>query len=193
MRGSGARAIRKGPAERLEERFRLVVGIFAAKIVQVHGHLGVVDEALKELAQKVDVEITDARPYEIHLVGEARAAGKVHHGARKGLIQGNVGMPVAGDARLVTDGLSYRLAQDDAHVLHGMVGVHVEVADGPYVDIDEAVASNWVSMCSKKARPVVSFDAPAPSRSTLTTICVSWVSRETVAERPLCLLFVAMI
>ena len=48
-------------------------------------------------------------------------------------------MAEAHDALLVAEGLLQRLAEGDAHVFHRVVGVHVQVALAPHVEVEAAV------------------------------------------------------
>ncbi len=46
----------------LEDCFNLMVGVFAAQIVYVQGHLSVIDEALKKLEEQLRIEIANTTP-----------------------------------------------------------------------------------------------------------------------------------
>ncbi len=89
----------------------------------------VVDEALEELLEQVDVEAADqlARVYGT-CISQAWAAGEVDDHARQRFVQRHVGVTVATDALLVADGLGECLAQGDTDVFHGVVVIDVQVA-----------------------------------------------------------------
>src|SRR5206468_3450542 len=58
---------------------------------------------------------------------------------------------IAADAGLVAERLTQRLAEADADVLDGVMGVHVQVALGLDVEIDEAVARQQVEHVVEEA------------------------------------------
>ncbi len=62
-------------------------------------------------------------------------------------------MPVTADAALVPEGGDQRLAQGDAHVLHPVVGVDLQVAVGGNVEIDQAVAGDPDPACAPGTAP----------------------------------------
>ena len=76
-----------------------------------------------------------------------------------------------------------RLAEADADVLDGVVGVDVQVALGLDGEVDQAVPGEQVSMWSKKPTPVSTRPAPVPSRLSGELDLVSAVSRWTCAAR----------
>src|SRR5438552_5249824 len=72
--------------EGLEHRLALVVRVVAAQVVDVHGRVRVVDEALEEFVRKVDIELADASAAEVDVVFESRTSGKIHDRARQRLV-----------------------------------------------------------------------------------------------------------
>jgi hypothetical protein len=69
---------------------------------------------------------------------------EIDHHARQGLVEGHVGVAVAGQALLVADRLRKGLADGDAHILDGVVAVDVQVADGFDLEVEAAVAGDLV-------------------------------------------------
>ena len=53
-------------------------------------------------------------------------------------------MAVAPDSALVADGFRHGLAEGDAHILHGVVGVHFEVALGLNGEVDAPVPRHLI-------------------------------------------------
>lgn len=51
-------------AERLENRFALVVCIFPAQVIDVQSHQRVIDETLEKFMRQIDIECTDHRTLE---------------------------------------------------------------------------------------------------------------------------------
>ena len=80
------------------------------------------------ILEQVDVELADHRTGVRHVHGQPGTPGEVDHHPRQRLVQRHVGVPVAGHAFLVADGLGEGLAEGDAYVLDGMVVVDVQVA-----------------------------------------------------------------
>jgi len=60
--------------------------------------------------------------------------------------------------------LGERLADVDADVLDGVVGVDVQVTLGLDIEVDQAVARHLSSICSKERDAGVERPAPVPSR-----------------------------
>lgn len=124
-----------------------------AQVVDVQGHLGVVDEALEELHEQVDVEAADAGTGKGNVHLQAGPPGEVDDHPRQRLIEGHVGVAVAADALLVADGLGEGLAEGDADVLDGVVIVDMQVALALDVQVDQAVAGNLVHHVVKEGNP----------------------------------------
>ena len=59
-------------------------------------------------------------------------------------------MPVAGNALLVAHRLCHRLAEDDTHILHRVVGVYLQIAGGLDLQIDQTMAGNLGQHVFKK-------------------------------------------
>lgn len=126
------------------------MGVVPAQVVDVQGDIGVVDEALEELLEQVDVEAANGGAGIGHVHLQAGAAGEVDDHARQRFVQRDVGMAVAKDALFVADGLGERLAQSDADVLHGVVVVDVQVALALDVQVDQPVPGDLVKHVLKK-------------------------------------------
>ena len=73
------------------------------------------------------------------LVDHIGSAGDVDDRVRQGLVERDGGIAEAGDARLVTQCLTQRLAEDDRGVLDRVVDVDVDVAGRLDAEVDEGV------------------------------------------------------
>ena len=114
-------------------------------------HFGMVDEALEEfLSNRSTSKSADERPREFHIVNQTGATGKIDDHAGKGLIQGNIGMPVATNAPFVADGSVDSLSQGDSDILHRMVCVDVQIAARANVQVDQSVAGHLVQHVLQK-------------------------------------------
>ena len=110
----------------------------------MQGDEGMVHQALEEFVHQFRIQGAEHGPLEVHMELQAGAAGKVHHDAGQGFVQGHIGVAVAGQALLVAQGLGEGLADGDADVFHRVVTVDVQVALGLHLQIDQAVAGDLV-------------------------------------------------
>ena len=92
----------------------------------MQGQLGMVGKGLKELSQQVYVEFTHPGTGIFDFIGQPGAAGTVHYYPGQGFIEWHVGMAIAPDPLLVTQGAGKRLAYGDADILHRMMGVDLK-------------------------------------------------------------------
>ena len=100
----------------------------------------VIDKALEEFMDQIDVEAANPRTQEVDPVLDSRTPGKIDDNARQGFVQGYVGMAVAHDALLVTKRLLEGLAKRNADIFDGVVIVDVQIAVGADFKIEGAVA-----------------------------------------------------
>ena len=147
--GFGSHAQR--PAECLEQRFRLMVGVFAAQVVDVQADCGVIGQPLEKLVDQVDVELADHRPDEIDIENQAGASRQIHHHARQRFIQWHIGMAIAAQPLLVADRPGDRLSQSDADVFNGVMGVDMQIALGFDFKIQHAMPRDLVQHVIEEA------------------------------------------
>ena len=83
-------------------------------------------------------------PVKLHVEDERRPAGEVDGDLGQALVHRDDGPAVAVDAALVAEGLLEGLAEDDADVFDGVVGVDLQIALGLDLQIDQAVAAEQV-------------------------------------------------
>src|SRR5258706_15475810 len=130
--------------ECLEYRLALVMRVVAAQVVDMHRRLCVVHETLEELVREVHVEIAHAGAPVVDVPLEPRAPGKIHDGARQGLVERDVSMAVAADSLLVAQRLGDRHAERDADLLAGVVRVDLQVAFRLHFQVERSVARDLV-------------------------------------------------
>jgi len=129
------------------------MGILAPQIVDVQGHAGVVDQAVEEFAEQVDIEGTDHCPREIDMHFQAGTAGEVDYDSRQCFVERHVGMPVAGQPFLVAPGLGQCLTEGDADVFDRVMGVDMQIALCLDIEIDQAMAGDLVEHVVEKRNP----------------------------------------
>ena len=86
-------------------------------------------------------------------VDQPRPSGQVEHRPGQRLVQGHIGVAEANDALLAANGLGEGLAEDDADVLHGVVGVHLQVPLGLDAEVDQPVVGHLGEHVLKKRQP----------------------------------------
>ena len=131
------------------------------KVVDVQRHPGVVDEALKELVEQINIETADHAACEAHVEHQPRAAGQIEHHPRQGLVQRHIGMPVTSDTLLVSDRLGEGLTQRDADILHRVVRVDVQITPGEDIQIDQTMPGDLVEHVLEKRYPGLHACHPA--------------------------------
>src|SRR3546814_14289470 len=109
--------------------------VAATQIVDVQRHLGVVDEALEELAEQIDVELADPRTRKIDEILEVGAAGQIDDDARERLVERHIAVAVAHKALLVAHSLVERLAERTADFLDRLIVVEPALALGQPHDV----------------------------------------------------------
>lgn len=68
-----------------------------------------------------------------------RPPGQVEHDPRQRLVHRNQGVAEASYPALVTQGVFQRLAKRESHILHGVMGVNLQVAPGRQRQADTAM------------------------------------------------------
>src|SRR5690606_37246620 len=134
-----------------------MVRIVPAQVIDVQRHLGMIDEALEEFVNKIDIEFTDTRPRELDIEFQSGAAGKIEHDPGKGLVQRYIGMAVAAYALLVADRLGECLAQRDADVLDRVMSIDMQVALGGDADIHHAMPRDLIQHVIEETESAVQF------------------------------------
>src|SRR4030095_12230576 len=124
--------------------------VLAPQVVDVQRDVRVVDEPLEELMCEVDVERAYHRARERHVEFEPGATREVDDDARQRLVERRIRMAEARQSGLVAERLAHRLSERDSDVLHGVVGIDVEVACRCYGNVEEPVACELVQHVIEK-------------------------------------------
>src|SRR5450759_5367855 len=124
----------QSPSHGLELRLDDVVGVAPGEHPHMQRDACVLGEALKHVAGELPhIRVADNHvglSLRLSGVDEIGTAGHVNDRLDERLIEGHRGITEAGDAALVTKGFLERVAEHDGNVLHGVVGVAVDVAGG---------------------------------------------------------------
>ncbi len=118
-----------------------------------------------------------------HVVGEIGPARDVEGHLHERLVERKGDRGEAADAGLVAERGGQGLAQDDADVLHRVVGVDVEVTAGPHGEGQPAVPAELGQHVVEEGQAGLHLHragvppGPAPSRSSSTSMAVSAVRR----------------
>src|SRR5258705_101584 len=116
------------PTDRLEHGLGDVVEIVAVVHGHVQRHLGVERERAEEFLEQIEVEVGHARPRDRNAEDQKGSPRQIDRGRDERLVHRNGRSPVAHDPLLLTEGLPEGLTEDDAHVLHGVMLVDLDVA-----------------------------------------------------------------
>src|SRR5699024_745546 len=110
-----------GTTKSLENGFALVVGVFTAQIVNMHGGLGVVDKALEKFAYQFGIKGADFISHEIGIKVQPGPPREINDYAAKRFIERDISVPIAADAGLIANGLGKSLTQGNADILGRVV------------------------------------------------------------------------
>jgi histidinol-phosphate aminotransferase len=127
--------------------------IVATQGIHMHCDAGMVNEALEEFANEIDVEFADRAAHERYLEYQAGSAGKIDHHPGERLVERNIGMAVTAHAFLVRDRLRQSLTERDAHVFDGVVGIDMQIAFRLDLEVDHAVTRNLIQHVIEEADP----------------------------------------
>ena len=86
-----------------------MVSIITPDDINMQGHLGVVNEALKKFTKQVYIKITNARPWKFNTIFQTRTTGKIDDHTGQGFIQWHIGMTITTKSRLIAHRLGKRL------------------------------------------------------------------------------------
>ena len=96
-------------------------------------------------------------------------------GRRHGFVHGHGGVAEAVDAGAIAESLGQGGAQDQRHVLHGVVLVDLEVAGRLDLEVEQAVVGERGEQVVEEADPGRDVGSPVPSSSSVTVMSVSRV------------------
>jgi hypothetical protein len=136
--------------ERFESGFGLMVRVGAAEVVDVQGHVRVINEALEEFMNQIDVELPDARACKIDVEIKSGPTGQVDNYAGQCFIERDVSVAVSAHAFLVTYRFGKRLAKRDADVLNRVMRIDVKIAARFDFEIEQAMPRDLVKHVIEK-------------------------------------------
>ena len=96
--------------------------VVTVQVVDMQSHQGVIDKALEEFVNQINVKISDQRSDELHAKLQTRTPGEIHHYARQRFIQRHIGVAIAYETFFVADRFRYRLPQRNASANAGTLG-----------------------------------------------------------------------
>ena len=134
----------KSPAKGLEDGLALVMRILAFEVVDVDRDHGVIDKALEELVNEIEVELAHHGSLPDTIEEQAGPAREVDHHSRERLIEWHEEVTVTNDALLGANGFGKCLAQRNAKVFHGVVGIDLKVALCSHHEVHQAMPSNLI-------------------------------------------------
>ena len=105
-----------------------MVAVGPVQLPEMERHPGAAGEGQPELLAQLSVEGADLLGGQVQMIAEHAAAGDIHRRENQRLVHGQGRGAVAADAPAVAQGLLEGRAQADAHVLHGVVIVHVPIS-----------------------------------------------------------------
>ena len=111
--------------------------------------------ARKEFRQQLQVQLADLLAVELGAHEKARPPRNVDHGTRQSLVQRHQSVPKAANAGQLAQSLTQSLTENNADILHRVVGIHLQVALGADAQIHHAVARQLVEHVVEKPIPVV--------------------------------------
>ena len=118
----------QGSGDGFEDGFHAVVCVVAANEVDVQVQAGVVRECGEKFEAQGCGECADAFFGECGVIDQVRASRQIDHGAGEGFVHGDVGKAESRDAGFVAQCVREGVAQADADVFDGVVGIDFEVA-----------------------------------------------------------------
>lgn len=127
-----------------------MVGIDAAQIINMQGHPGMVDQTLEKFMDKIDIELADHRPRERHVIFHTRTTRKVDDDTGQRLIERDVTVAVTSQPFFIAPGFGQRLSDSDTDILNRVVSVDMEIANGLYIKVNQAMTGNLIEHVIKK-------------------------------------------
>src|ERR1700722_86117 len=108
-----------------------------------HAHMDVgasaARKAFEEIVHKFRLQITDARSTDFRLHDRHCTAAEIYGGQSEGLVHGHQEVASPQDAAPVAQSAVKDLSERNAHVLHGVVLIYIQVSAGGNLQIETAV------------------------------------------------------
>ena len=139
----------------LEAGFEDVVSIFARKLYKVDGGGHAAGKAQPEFLGALHVKIAHLLGGAVDVPVQGAAAGQVHRAQDQRFVHGQVETAVALDAAHIAQRPGKRLPQRDAHILGGVVVIHLHVPVAGEHQIEPAVPGKQLQHVVQEAAPRV--------------------------------------
>ncbi len=88
-----------------------MVSVVSGQIVQMQGHLRVIDESLEKLTNQVDIELADHPTNVCYAVFQSRSTRQINHYPGQCLVKRDIGVPVAAHPFFVANRLCEGLSK----------------------------------------------------------------------------------
>ncbi len=134
-----------------------MMGVTAAQIVDVQRDQRVVDEALEKFPKQIDIEVADTGAGQFNRILQTRPPRTVERHPRQGFIQRHIGMTVTANPAFIAQRLLDCLAQGNADVLDGMMGVDMQIALGFDLKINQAMSGDLIEHVVEKRQATSKF------------------------------------
>ena len=126
--------------------------------------LALVAKALKNSSISSTGKLPIGAAVELTLIDERGAAARVDRHLGQALVHGHDGPAIAVDAALVAERLFERLAEHDADIFDGVVGINCRSPAALMVEIDQAMAGEQVEHVVEESDAGLDLRLPVPSR-----------------------------
>lgn len=143
----------KGSCHRFKKSLDLVVGVRSMENRRMKIAVTVFGEGPPHVLNHFRRKVADLAPLKRCIKATVATTGQVNHGSDKGIVHWNVGVPIAGDVRLLTEGLVKCLSQPNRHVLDGVVLVNFQIPVASNVEIKCSMLGKEVKHVIKKPDP----------------------------------------
>ena len=137
-----------------------MVGIFAAQVIDMQRHAGMIDQAVEKLGDEIDVKLPDDRTGKFAMELKPGTTGEIDDNTRQGFVERHVAMAVTSQAFFVAPGLGQRLAKGDADIFNRVVCIDMQVANGLNVQIDQTMTSDLIQHVIEKRDAGGKFSLP---------------------------------
>lgn len=139
-----------------------MVGIFAAQIIDVQGHQGVIRQPLEEFANQIDIKSADRRAGEIDVERQARSTGKVNNHPGQRFVERHISMSITTNSLLPTQRLGHCLSEGNADILDRVMCVDVQIPGRLYLEIDHSMPRHLLEHVVEKRDARSKTALPAP-------------------------------
>ncbi|GAF25239.1 Mg-dependent DNase [Moorella thermoacetica Y72] len=156
-----------GPTQGFEQGFRQVVGVMAGQLPDVEGQPAVIHHGPQELLHQLRLQAANPARGEFQAPGQVGTAAEIQGYQHQGLVHGYQGTAVTANPLLIPQGLFYGLSEADAYILDGVVVIYLQIALGPDLQVQEAVAGHLGQEVIKEGDAAAPLPGTAPVQGNL--------------------------